>query len=383
MNYLATTLCVLMLLVCSAIDGHGQTADEFLKQGTAYFNQGEYQKAIPVLKKAVALQPDLGDAHYYLGIAYYQKAQYRRATAAFERVVALDPDSAEAYYMLGGLYHRAWILNKAIDYYRNALNRDTRLTDVHFLLAQAYFQQGDYKNAEPYYHSFLKQNPGDGGQVEAARQQLQVIQDRLNKPLPAPPSRDASMTAPAKSIGSQGFSAGFHQTRFLGLHQTDDIPFSPDIYGRYRQQTDYLINFRPYKADNVFLIWKAVVESTRYKHDITAHRLQEAWQYPSYTHQFRQGDCEDSSLLLCDWLRTMGYDAKVVIGNTRDGAHAWVALKDGDDIYFLETALNAKKISRRYLPKLNASIKQYQAKALFDGTNYWRRADGRNLQMSK
>lgn len=369
-------LCVFSLLISGMNNVFGETASELFDEGTSAYSQGNYQKAIFAFEKAIERKPEFSDAYYYLGLIYSQMSKPHKAITAFKQVVTLDADPPENHYNLGALYHGIWVLDKAVKYYHNTIDRDSgsRFVNVRFLLAQAYFQLGKYEDAEKYYHHYLKLDPTDLQQVEEANNHLKLIAHRRKNPYPSPPARIPLDTSSSKTRGKPTFLADFYQTRLSSkLQPTDDIPFSPDVYGRYQRKTNYLVNFRPYKINNVFLMWKAVVEHVRYQRDITAHRLQEAWQYPDYTYRFRQGDCEDSSLLLCDWLRAMGYDAKVVTGHNRDGAHAWVALIDENGVYYLETALTVQKISRRHLPKLNASIRQYQVKDLFDGDKYWQK----------
>jgi TolA-binding protein len=373
-----TQRCVFLLFLCCAIgDGYAETANDLFNQGKTAFNQDDYQQAARAFQRAVALQPEFGDAHYYLGLTYSQMGKPHRAIVAFKRVVTLDADAPENYYNLGILYHGLWVLDRASQHYRGTVDRDTDLQfrEARFFLGQVYFNLGQYSEAEGYYRRFLKLNPTDPQRVEETNQNLRVIQQRRKNPLPSPPVRLPPAMPAFKTRGRPTFPADFYQATPQKLQPTNDIPFSPDIHGRYQRRTEYLVNFRPYPADNVFLMWKAVVEHVRYQRDINAHRLQDAWQYPQDTYRFRQGDCEDSALLLCDWLRAMGHDAKVVMGKNRDGAHAWVALKDGDEIYYLETAVESTDISRRHLPRLNASMRQYQIEELFDSDTYWRTSE--------
>ncbi len=60
-----------------------------------------------------------------------------------------------------------------------------------------------------------------------------------------------------------------------------------------------------------------VCRNIAYRHDVA-----EFWQFPSETLVRRQGDCEDSSLLLCSLLENFT-DSYVVLGSYRDYGHAW------------------------------------------------------------
>jgi len=89
-----------------------------------------------------------------------------------------------------------------------------------------------------------------------------------------------------------------------------------------------------------------------------------------------KGDCEDSALLLADWLLSRGFEVRVALGRYGDmGQHAWcVAKVDGID-YLLESTEGspnpdkpayAADVGSRYVPDL-----------LFDRTHIYVRAKPR------
>lgn len=78
------------------------------------------------------------------------------------------------------------------------------------------------------------------------------------------------------------------------------------------------------------------------------------WQLPAETIQWRKGDCEDRSILLCTMMRMVGVsssDVRVVVGvihvNGERGGHAWIEFKIGDDWYALESTCP----TCNYIPK--------------------------------
>jgi adenylate cyclase len=56
--------------------------------------------------KALALAPNLAEAHGSHGIALYAAGHFERAAAAFERAFSLDSGLSEAYYLLCGVMYR-------------------------------------------------------------------------------------------------------------------------------------------------------------------------------------------------------------------------------------------------------------------------------------
>src|ERR1700722_5000009 len=61
-------------------------------------------KVESLLKKAVALRPDFGDAHFQLGLLYSDKRQTANAVREFEEAIRLRPDLRAAHYRLAQLY---------------------------------------------------------------------------------------------------------------------------------------------------------------------------------------------------------------------------------------------------------------------------------------
>lgn len=68
--------------------------------GTAYIGLKAYQEAIDALQNAIALDPDLVDAHYYLGYAYIERGSYDKSIPHLEQVIAIAPHLKHAHYNL-------------------------------------------------------------------------------------------------------------------------------------------------------------------------------------------------------------------------------------------------------------------------------------------
>lgn len=58
-------------------------------------------EAIPLLRKALALNPKWVEGWWSLGTSYYDQDRYAEATLAFQKVVAIDPSHGTAHALLG------------------------------------------------------------------------------------------------------------------------------------------------------------------------------------------------------------------------------------------------------------------------------------------
>lgn len=161
-----------------------------------------------------------------------------------------------------------------------------------------------------------------------------------------------------------------------------------DLSGAYRHVNQFLEGYAPpsHFADDVEplarmrAIWRTVVEHCRYAEDVIGLRGErDQWQTPSETHAFAAGDCEDTSLLLADWLIAEGFDARVALGHLLEddggegGGHAWVAVRLDGETYLLETTDTAAP-GEGELPTVARAGHRYDARMLFDRERIYFRA---------
>ncbi len=107
-----------LALFDKALAHGGEGSESFLGADKVYFHRamalfalGRQDEAIPDLEKAIALKPDLYEAHHNLALAYAQTCNpslhLDRAIAEAETAVRLRPDEPEAHRLAADLYHRA------------------------------------------------------------------------------------------------------------------------------------------------------------------------------------------------------------------------------------------------------------------------------------
>ena len=147
-----------------------------------------------------------------------------------------------------------------------------------------------------------------------------------------------------------------------------------DIVGNYHRATHYLQGYGPpneigatakTRSEEIYAIWSEVVQRCRYSKDLSGSGgRKDSWQVPPDTYSLRNGDCEDTALLLADWLIARGFNARVVIGEANGkGEHAWCVAKLNGKQYLLETTL--EKIPAR-LPETQQASAHYRPRYAFD-----------------
>jgi tetratricopeptide (TPR) repeat protein len=72
-----------------------------VRAGVLLAEKHEYDSAIEHFRKAVAIDPRLGEAHFDLAGALLEKGQLTAAITSFRQAIKLAPEWAEAHYQLG------------------------------------------------------------------------------------------------------------------------------------------------------------------------------------------------------------------------------------------------------------------------------------------
>jgi adenylate cyclase len=117
-------------------------------------------KAIEWTRKALAMNGSLADARSRLGVLYSWSGRYNEGIAEAERGVELDPNSGQANFYLGMVLRYAGKPKEAIPVIRKALRLEPIAPDIYVQnLALVYFQTGDCKEAIAACEKGLKRQP--------------------------------------------------------------------------------------------------------------------------------------------------------------------------------------------------------------------------------
>lgn len=133
----------------------------------------------------------------------------------------------------------------------------------------------------------------------------------------------------------------------------------------------YLIGFRPFETKSVWVPLYTLTLRKHFEFDHIQHSgLVEVWQNSRQAFYYTRGDCEDHSIILADWLISMGLDARVVLGKLKGKGHAWVILvKDGKE-YLLEATAKRKLRSLNSF-QLARMVRGYNPEYQFNRDQFW------------
>jgi eukaryotic-like serine/threonine-protein kinase len=160
---------------------HGQSEDRLVASQRA-------------AERAIALDPDLPEAHLSMGLYYYWgRDNYERAVDEFMTARSLQPGNAEVYRQLGNVRRRQGMFDAAIESYQHAAELDPRSHINWFNLGETYLFTHRYAAAEPHLDRVLLLAPEffEGylqkarlylmwrGDLAAGREMLQRAEERI------------------------------------------------------------------------------------------------------------------------------------------------------------------------------------------------------------
>jgi Flp pilus assembly protein TadD len=95
----------------SSSDSPAKTSD--FEQGVAAVKAENYERAIVLLQKVVAVEPENADAWNFIGFSHRKLNDFDLALPAYNKALAIDPKHLGANEYLGELYLRIGDLAKA------------------------------------------------------------------------------------------------------------------------------------------------------------------------------------------------------------------------------------------------------------------------------
>ncbi len=82
--------------------------------GQAFYLNKEYDKAIPLLKKAIAINKEVQDTYKYVGLALYKYHSFRESLPYIKRALDLNPDDKELLFAMADAMNEGGSGEKAL-----------------------------------------------------------------------------------------------------------------------------------------------------------------------------------------------------------------------------------------------------------------------------
>jgi hypothetical protein len=127
----------------------GSTGEPLLDQAWMYFHDGDYQRAIQLLRQAIHGGVNPGLAEYRLGFCFRAMGKHDDAIAHFRQAARIDPDSAWACFQVG----KELALQGRLE---NALSELARAIELDLTHADAYHDAGACLGSLGHFEEALK-----------------------------------------------------------------------------------------------------------------------------------------------------------------------------------------------------------------------------------
>jgi TolB-like protein/Tfp pilus assembly protein PilF len=134
----------------------GWLADIMVSQYLRHWNNAgkeELREADEAVRMAMAIDPNLAQAHYADGLVRRAKGEHQAALAAFTRAVELDPNFARAFAEKGNQLTLIGRPSEAPPLVEKAIKlspRDPSMAGFYWIIGRAYFFTGQYREAIPW-----------------------------------------------------------------------------------------------------------------------------------------------------------------------------------------------------------------------------------------
>ena len=144
------------------LKSHPQDAEAYANLGLLESRQEQYKEAIPLYKKALALDSRMSGIRLNLGLAYFKTGSMKDAIAAFtpllETYPADSPDHLRVTTLIGMAHYSVGEYTAAIPFLRKASNGDPQNIAYKYSLAQSCLSAKQYQCVLDTYQEILKLN---------------------------------------------------------------------------------------------------------------------------------------------------------------------------------------------------------------------------------
>ncbi|MFA6358295.1 MAG: tetratricopeptide repeat protein [Candidatus Omnitrophota bacterium] len=117
---------------------------------------GEFEKGVKELSKAIAIDPGYVKSYNVLGAAYASLGDAPKAENNFQKAIELDPLYVQAYYNLAVLNQSLGREEEALKDFKKVVELDSKSLDAVKNIASIYASIGQYDYAIKYYQDALK-----------------------------------------------------------------------------------------------------------------------------------------------------------------------------------------------------------------------------------
>lgn len=132
---------------------------ELIEKGDIYFDEGKFNQALNLYKKALNVEPKNVDALICCGLCYRNLKDYDKAIEYYDNALEIEPDNKTALNNKGYAMEMKDQIEEAIEMYKKSLEIDPNYDMPLVNLTKIYIDRKDYQSAIKVYKNALKVEP--------------------------------------------------------------------------------------------------------------------------------------------------------------------------------------------------------------------------------
>lgn len=146
-------------LYLNATRSYPNEAEPYHQLGIISHARRDFQQAIELISKAIALNPDVPTYHSNMGIMLRAIGDKEAAIGSYRRATELDPGFGAAYYNMGNLYRELQKPQEAITAYKHSLKLQPENVMVHYNLGLTQLEEQLFAESAATFVSAIKLKP--------------------------------------------------------------------------------------------------------------------------------------------------------------------------------------------------------------------------------
>ena len=155
-----TDIFFIILISFCAIQGFSQsTIEDYVKEGIPYHDNGEYDKAIEIYKKALKLDSKSALVNYEIAFSYFAKGDYKKAIKYSDVVLKQNNEfMIESYITKGSSLDNLGKTKKSIKLFEKAIKNKGGQYLLNYNLALNHYKINELESAEESAVNAIEQN---------------------------------------------------------------------------------------------------------------------------------------------------------------------------------------------------------------------------------
>ena len=97
-KYMTIIIVFLLIFLIGNVYAADLDIQHYFDEGNAFFNEGQYNKAIDSYTRLLSLYPEFTRGYYNRALAYYKADKYDEAIADYSRVISSSTDEPAQLY---------------------------------------------------------------------------------------------------------------------------------------------------------------------------------------------------------------------------------------------------------------------------------------------